>query len=340
MLPKRIVLIRLRSLGDLVLMTPALEVLGRQPNVSVAVVAETSFDQLFTHHPAVDQVLTIGRKASWPEKFRLGRQIRAFKPDAVVDLHGGSTSALLTAFSGAAHRVGYESSRYHRFYNRRIPDTRTVWGKPKLHTVEHQLAPLKYLGFPVPRVPKPRIYFSDSDRVRVRTELQQLKVDPGFVLIHPAAAFTTKQWPTQSFAALARHLARDRQVVVTAGPGEESLCVEVAGSSGPNPCIIRPQPLGRFSALVSFCGLYVGNDTGSTHIAAALEKPVVAVFGSSDSEVWHPWATEYRLVRSDLPCIPCPGYRCLHYDSPRCIESIPLEDVLSACRKLFLSSCS
>jgi heptosyltransferase-3 len=93
-------------------------------------------------------------------------------------------------------------------------------------------------------------------------------------------------------------------------------------------------PLREFAALVSKCRLYVGNDTGATHMAAALGRRIVVIFGSSDFRVWSPWRVEHRLVRSDLPCVPCPGYRCLHYPDPRCIRAIETGPVLEAIREL------
>ncbi|MCK5734540.1 MAG: glycosyltransferase family 9 protein, partial [Candidatus Latescibacteria bacterium] len=80
--------------------------------------------------------------------------------------------------------------------------------------------------------------------------------------------------------------------------------------------------------------LYVGNDTGSTHIVAALGKKIVVIFGSSDFKAWYPWNVEHQLIRSDLPCMPCPGYFCLHFDEPRCIRSIPVDPVFEAVQSL------
>ncbi len=73
--------------------------------------------------------------------------------------------------------------------------------------------------------------------------------------------------------------------------------------------------------------LFVGNDSGPTHLAAALSVPVVVLFGSSDSALWSPWKTSYRMVQNSFDCNPCPGYRCLVYNEPRCILSITSSQV-------------
>ena len=153
--------------------------------------------------------------------------------------------------------------------------------------------------------------------------------------MHPGAAFLTKQWEAKNFASLARRLTRaGSQVVVTAGPGQEPLLEEVERECPSSVWVVKPLPIQEFVALVSLCSLYIGNDAGGTHVAAALGKKIVVIWGSSDFKVWYPWKVPHRLLRSDLPCIPCPGYYCLYYDEPRCIRSIEVEPVWQAVQAL------
>ncbi|MBI2821528.1 MAG: hypothetical protein HYX74_04835 [Acidobacteria bacterium] len=93
-------------------------------------------------------------------------------------------------------------------------------------------------------------------------------------------------------------------------------------------------PLEELIVWIDRCGLYIGADSGPTHLAAARKKKIVVLWGSSDYHAWHPWAAECQPLRADLPCMPCPGYRCYQYDSPRCIESISVDQVLEAVEKL------
>jgi heptosyltransferase-2 len=81
--------------------------------------------------------------------------------------------------------------------------------------------------------------------------------------------------------------------------------------------------------------MFVGCDSGPTHAAAALKKPMVVVWGSSNFQAWHPWGTDFEAVRSELPCIPCPGYECEEYGKPRCILDIPVAKVAEACERVF-----
>jgi ADP-heptose:LPS heptosyltransferase len=86
-------------------------------------------------------------------------------------------------------------------------------------------------------------------------------------------------------------------------------------------------------ALIEGCHLFIGNDSGPTHAAAALGRPLVVVWGSSSFEVWHPWETEYEVVRLQLPCMPCPGHNCAVYGAPRCIDDIPVDHVFDATKR-------
>lgn len=332
----RLLFIRLRSLGDVILMTPALAAARRIPGCRIGVVVERPFDQLLERHPCVDFLVAVGRgRGKYFSRLQALGRIRKFRPQLTVDLHGGMTSALLTLLSGAPRRVGYAHSRHAGFYNVKVPGSRQVWGKEQVHTVEHQLTPLKYLGYAVEPVPSLEVPVEEEDLQPVREQLAGLRVPENFVLVHPAAAFDTKQWETLKFARLASRLLRDRiPVVMTAGPGQEALLKILQAHCGESLKVIPPLPLRQFAALASLCRLYIGNDTGSTHLAAAQKKPIVVIFGSSDSSVWFPWGVPFELLRSDRACIPCPGYSCLHYDEPRCIRSIEVEAVYEAVYRL------
>jgi len=315
-------------------MTPALRV-AKRAKARVGVVVESPFDQILQGNTDVDEVFVPTGAGKWLSRARIVRQIRDFAPDLVIDLHGGSTSSLIARLAGSRERVGFQSSPHARFYTRCVPDPRKVWQKERLHTVEYQLAPLKYLGWPVDPLPPLRIEVSPVARRKIEELLAGRPSSGEFILLHPAAAFDTKQWPVLNFASLARELVGEGyRVIITAGPGQEHLLSDMAVRCPEGAMIVDPLPLPDFVALVSLCRLYIGNDTGPTHIAAALKKPIVVIFGSSDAGAWFPWQTRYRLLQSDLDCIPCPGYSCLHYDRPRCIESIAVSSVLKEALEL------
>ena len=331
---KRIILIRLRSLGDTLLMTPALTVASNKGRNRVGVVVEEPFDQVLHGNRDVDDIIVPGRRGELVSRLRCVRSIREFGPDLVFDMHGGTTSSLMAFLSGAEIRAGFASGRNSRAYNLKVPPSREIWKKERIHTVEHQLSPLIHAGFKVSRVPPLFIRVDQEARGIIRSRLRKAGIEE-FMLIHPAAAFATKQWDPDGFVRVAKAMAASGlRSVTTAGPGQEGLLDAMRIRQVTGMEVIEPLPLAEFIALASECTLYLGNDTGPTHIAAALGKKIVVVFGSSDDVVWHPWGTEYRLLRSELDCIPCPGYHCLRFPEPECIRSIKAEQVLEAVRGL------
>ncbi|HSR67862.1 MAG TPA: glycosyltransferase family 9 protein [Acidobacteriota bacterium] len=332
-----ILFIRLRSLGDTVLMTPALQV-ARRAGMHTAALVEEPFAALLKGHPHLHELLVMPSQGwAWANRLRMLRRLRRLSFDLVVDLHGGSTAALLTRFSGARRRVGYASARFKDWYDVKTPDSRQLWNNRPVHTVEHQLSPLLHLGLPVEPIPQLHLPVDEGALAYVEQLLTASGFsDRSFALIHPAAAFDTKQWAARHFAEIGDRLQERFKlpVAVTAGPGEKVLVEEVGALMKRRPLLIEPLPLDRFAALVSRCALYLGNDSGPMHMAAAFKRPVVAVFGSSDWRVWRPWNTPHRLIKADLPCIPCPGYTCHLYDQPRCIRSIGVDQVWQAVEEL------
>jgi heptosyltransferase-2 len=119
-------------------------------------------------------------------------------------------------------------------------------------------------------------------------------------------------------------------VLLTGGPGEEGKLNIVHDKSQSKPKVLTSLSISELGWILGRASLFVGNDSGPTHLAAALSIPVVVLFGSSDSALWSPWKASYRMVQNSFDCNPCPGYRCLVYNEPRCILSITPSQVKAA----------
>lgn len=340
----RLLLIRLRSLGDSILSLPLIQALHEwRPDLRIDVLIESAFAPVFENHPAVAEVLVVKSGAACQGRSRAGTalELRRRRYPAVVNLHGGTTSLWLTVASGSPVRIGQEGFRGARCYNRRIPPSCRIWQSRELHTVEHQLSLMLWLGLPLPNRPRPLLPVGAGARETVRRRLAELGIAPGtFVLVHPTATLPTKQWPEGRFAALADRLDQEhgRTVVFVAAPWEAGILESIARQARRRHRFLYDLALRDLFALIEICRLYVGNDSGPLHAAAALGRPIVAVWGSSDHRAWHPWDTLYESIRSDLPCMPCPGYSCAAFDRPRCILDIPVERVAAACARMLAAS--
>jgi ADP-heptose:LPS heptosyltransferase len=306
-------------MGDCLLLTSPLRALKEEfPQFRIAVLVESRFAGCFDGNPDVDEVIVAGGKLSTAAHLL----IRRF--DAVVNLHGGPTSLLYTCLA-KGKRIGAEHYKGAKFYNGLVPRP-----DPAAHTVESTMAVMRWLGLRREEAPPLRYEVHPDEAARIQ---EKLKGRP-YVVLHPGSVLETKRWSPARFGETGHKLAaRGLTVVVTAGPGEESYVSHVAKHID-GTVILLGLSIPELAELIRGAKLYVGNDSGPTHLAAAVGTPVVAVWGSSDSRRWRPWSTRYRVVQNPFECNPCPGYRCLVADSPLCIESITVEQVNSAADEL------
>jgi ADP-heptose:LPS heptosyltransferase len=338
----RILLIRLRSLGDSILTLPLVDALHCwKPGLQIDILVESRFAPVFRGHPAVHEILIMrprnGRGEDGWSKGRVLIEIWKRRYGAVLNLHGGTTSVFLTFASGAALRIGQEMHRKSWVYNARIPPSSLVWMRDRLHTVEHQVSLMRWLALPLPEKLTATINPGDRARGRIRRRLMEGGILPGrYIVIHPSATLETKRWPAANFARLADWLA-ERQglpVVFTSGANEEQVLLDIGKNTLERYHYWSDLQLDELFALIEGAALFVGNDSGPTHAAAALRKPLVVIWGSSDYTAWHPWNSDYEAVRSNLPCMPCPGYTCDAFGDPKCIREISVESVRRACERL------
>jgi ADP-heptose:LPS heptosyltransferase len=254
------------------------------------VVVEERFREIFEGNPDIERLIAPGIE-----------NLRDSRPELCLNLHGGTTSALMTACSGARLRAGFAHFRFPFVYNVKIPTAQQVLGVlRKVHTAEHMACAMFHLGAARTEIPNAQL-FAAPPAAR----------DP-YAVIHPFASEVSKSWPVDRYLELARRL---RPV------------------SGLEPVFITgqaddPRPLGAFpvftgaalsqvKSLLRGASLFIGNDSGPAHMAAALGIPVVALFGSSDPAIWGPWRTVSEIVAA-----------------PSGIEAISLEQVLEAVDRL------
>ena len=306
-------------MGDCLLLTSPLHALKEEfPAFHITLLVEPRFSDCFSRNPDVDEILSAESKLS------VMLQLLTRRFDAIVNLHGGTTS-LLYSWLPRGQRIGVEHYRARNLYHGLVPAP-----APQAHTVESTMAVLHWLG--VRCAQAPALQYAKHPEYAARME-EKLSGRP-YVVIHPGAVMETKRWDSRSFGEVARGLlSRGFSVVVTAGPGEESFASKVA-KEVQGTVIVLGLNIPGLAELIRGARLYVGNDAGPMHLAAAVGTPVVAAWGSSDSRRWHPWAKDFRVVQNPFECNPCPGYRCLVAKSPLCIESVSVNQVDTAVEEL------
>ncbi len=264
----RVAVIRLRSLGDCVLTTPALALLKRaRPDLALSVSVEERFQSVFDGNPAITQVLA----PNW-------QAVRKFKPELCVNLHGGPRSLWMTALSGARWRAGFAHHSTTLAYNFRIPRAQRILGVNRtVHTAEHLASAFFALGVPVQDVPRAQLYTHDSPHQRK------------YAVLHPFASAAEKQWPPERFCEVARYLNLwNIAPVFLAGPGDDI-------SPFKDHAVVQG-PLSEAMALLSKAAGFIGNDSGPAHVAAAFGVPSVVLFSTSNPAIWAPWRTESEVI--------------------------------------------
>ena len=333
---KRVLLIRLRSIGDTVLSTSSVHALKRfLPDAEIDILVEDWVAPVLAEHPFIHQVVTFER-GSLSARARVAHEIRSRHYDVAYNLHGGTTATFLTRATGARHRVGYASYQYSQLHNHQAPSPLLLWGQQKTHSVEQQLALLGWTGVPVTDRPPTKLAVTRSAEARVHEILTAAGLtDKKFALLHPAAAFATKQWAANKFAKVADYLAAQGiATVAIAGPGQDGVLNELKGAAA-SPIVTCDLSLPEVTALASRSHLFVGNDSGIAHMAAAAGTPSVVVFGSSNIAHWRPWnSAPAEVVFEEMPCQPCHGYFCEKFPEPECILRVPVERVTAAIERL------
>ena len=339
---KQVLVVRLRSIGDAVLTTPSLIALRRYlPQARIDILLEERIAPVLEGFGEVDRVITIDGH-SLLSRLRVARQLRATGYDVVYNLHGGTTATLLTRATGARHRVGFAHYQYRRLHNHRAPSSVELWGTLKLHSVEQQLALIGWTGVPVTDRPPTRLAVTTDAAAGVTEKLREIGVDGArpFAVIHPSASYLTKQWAVDKFARVAENLAgRGLASVAIAAPYEEPIIAALIKESQARVAGLATLSLPEITALTARSRLFVGNDSGIAHIAAAAGAPSVVIFGSSNVTHWRPWTTRpNEIVREELPCQPCHGYFCAEFEKPECIMRVPVERVMGAIDRVLRES--
>lgn len=336
---RKVLVVKLRSIGDTVLATPSLTALRRfLPDARIDILLEDWVAPLLEGFDAVDNVIAVkpGNLSRLSTMWKLRRE----GYDVAFNLHGGTTSTFFTAASGAGHRVGYAEYQYSFLYNHLYSSAADFWKTPKTHSAEQQLALLGFAGVPVNDRPPSRLPVTSKSAEGIDLLLHSYGIDEGGIaLIHPAAAFTTKQWSPQNFARVAEFVEKQGLFpVMVVAPGEKGVIDEIASSTKSMLRGFSDLSLPEITALASRADLFVGNDSGIAHIAAAVNTPTVVIFGSSNRDHWRPWTgAPSEFVFEPFDCQPCPGYECKRFGTPRCINSVTVEQVIGAIDRLLSS---
>lgn len=363
--PKKILAMKLRSLGDTLLMTaPLLELKKAFPQAEIHVAVTSAWAPLLEFHPAVHKIWKYERHAERAARAkaaaRLALTLRKERFDCVVNFHASPSSSMVSFATGARVR----SVHFHGHNDRNRYSTVIVPGKGVLKpNIERDMDAVRALGVHVPSGRLPQIFLQDAEKQGAREWLKKLGLPAPFMMIGIGSSRPAKSWDIDRFASLAVEWAMKEAggVLAVAAPDEaqeanrflkavdDLLSTEIPDAA--QRATVRTRitsehrlPLRPLAALMTHASIVVGNDSGPRHIAVAVGTPTVTIFGPEDPYEWHPYSKDRHpyLFVEGLPCrkdaapgMPpwCGVHECI-VERHQCMKLIGVDPVFEQCRKV------
>lgn len=327
---QKILVVKLRHLGDVLLTTPVFSVLRRKwPLARIDAYVYEESREMLLGHPAVGKIWGYDRKwkrlgllRRFVREVEMLRGIRKERYDLVINLTEGDRGAMATRVCGAGIRVGVDGRRIYTHVAKTCPTPR--------HAVERQLDVLRRIGI-FPEEKERELFWDVSDCARKTMAKRVLWND--FILIHPVSRWRFKCWPEQKMRELIESLlSRGERVVVSSGPDrieQEMVGRIVEGIDGV--CNVSGTlQLKELGALIERAKVLLCVDSVPFHMASALKKPCVALFGPTSDVTWGPWRNPYaKVLTVPLSCRPCFLDGCGGGKKSDCLDAISVERVLS-----------
>ena len=329
-LPHKILLLRPRFLGDVILASglPKLLRSGSQ-NVEVWFLTETPYAEVLAHHPGVAGVLTLDpvKKNNPFALWKLGREIRAQRFDAVLDLFGNPRTARMSFFSGAKTRVGFEGRGRTWAYNHIASPSSVPLPSGRRKVTEAYLDQVRALGIRPSGAYQTELFVSDEEKEQVRKVWGRAEIgfDERVAVFAPGATWPAKHWPLDKFIELAGRLEREGlRPVFILGPKEDDLAKGFEEKAGKNWLLIQRPSVRGLVSFIAGADLLVSNDSGPMHIGPAVGTPTLGIFGPGEPETWFPYGEPHRYAYHEVPCSHCGLDQC---PLMACMKDLTVEEV-------------
>lgn len=330
--PRRILIIKPSAIGDVVHTLPMLSMLRKRfPAAHIAWLVTPVCAGLVQGHPLLNDVILFDRKRQTlrlsnlkaiVEIARFRKALRQSQFDLVLDFQGLFRSGFFASATRALVRVGFANAREGApfFYTHRIDV-----GTTEQHAMDRYLKLVEAVGCDT-SVPLEYVFpTTDDDRAKVKSLLGS---DTPYAVLIPGTNWPTKRWPIEKLAGCVGPLQQEfvLRSIVAGGPDDVALGEQIPGALN----LAGKTSLRELIALLEGASLVIGNDSGPTHIAAALNKPLVMPYGPTNPVRTGPYRREDSVIRLDIPCSPCYSRTCSHQS---CLQWLNVEPVMELARE-------
>jgi heptosyltransferase-2 len=324
--------------GDAVMSLPALmSIKSALPASEISVLAKPWVADIFRGCSPASKIILYespGMHQGLSGKMRLAKKLKEEKFDLAILFPNSFESALIIYLARIPKRAGYNTDGRGLLLTHPVPAVE----KKKGHQIDYYLKLVNYLGFPIStRAPLLKIEKEQVARMRQKLGSLGIKDNEPLVGLTPGSSYgPAKQWPTAKFAKLSELVNKKlgARIIVLGSQNDQDIAQRIL-PPGRN---LGYDFTGRTSlaeamALISQCRLIITNDSGLMHVAAALQVPVVAIFGSTDPEHTGPMGEHCRVLKKVLPCSPCFKKNCPK--NRECLEAISVEEVYAEVKNLW-----
>jgi heptosyltransferase-3 len=346
---KRVLVIKLQHLGDVLVTTPIFSVLKQlHPEIDVDALIYTETVPMLSGNPWIDKIYEVDR--SWKtqglqrltqQETQLLRQLKAGKYDLVINFTDRWRGAWLTRFINPRYSVSQKySHKRGRWWMKSFTHLYSVPPKTPRHIVEVHLDALRRIGLLLLNADK-KLTFNVGHDAELLTEqlLSEHRLESGgYIVVHPTSRWMFKGWSHSGFAEVFKQLTQaGYKLVLTSGPDLKEIdyvekILELQEFEAVN--LAGKLTLKELGGLIAKASCFIGLDSVSMHMAAALNTPCVALFGPSDERTWHPWLVRYEVISANYSCRPCNLDGCGSGKISECLQAIEPQKVVMAVQKL------
>ncbi|MDP8263097.1 MAG: lipopolysaccharide heptosyltransferase II [Candidatus Ancaeobacter aquaticus] len=335
---KKILIVRMDRMGDVLLSTPAIHAVRKQYKDSyIAVLVRPYTVDAVKHNPDIDEVIVYDKEYAHKGMVNnIGFVVHLFMKrfDVALILHSTNRSVLLSFLAGIKKRVGYDR-RLKYLLTHPIPYRKH---KGEKHEVDYSLELTVLLGVDISQATKkPLFVVSHDDEQFIGTLLQNkgIKRTDRIICIHPGASCPSKRWSFQRFREVVQHYKKRDSVRIVIIGGDEEIDTADSIAQGHEVGVINLAgvlSIGQMGAVLKHSCCLVSNDSGPVHAASALNVPVVVLFGRKNpglsSQVWGPIGDNNIVLHKDVGCVHCLAHNCK--TGFQCLDAITVDDVIGA----------
>lgn len=336
----KVLIIKLSSLGDIIHTLPSLEKLRKKyPFAQIDWLVEERFYDILKGNPLIDKIYFLRfrspvKKNKWKIFFNTMKAIKSNKYDVAIDFQGLIKSSFFTFLSGAKYKLGFterdlreKQAKY--FYN--IMPTQSYENG---HIISKNLSLLSMLDIYENEAYVGKIYIPELEELKINEEIKKRGIQK-YYIVHPWAGWKSKQWSLKNYAELIKKIYINHRLkaMITWAPHEYIKAREFLKHCGEAAILSFASSIGELAALIKNSLMVIGGDTGPIHIADAMKKPIIALYGPTDPHRTGPINEKAKVIYHLLKCSGCKLKICPYHHN-QCLNSISIDEVYEIFKKI------